>query len=43
MTEPTVLTSAIYTRDSSKNYDSTNYQFTIKQAPVMEIGAVIII
>lgn len=43
MTDPTALTTASYTRDSSKNYDITNYQFTIKQLAVMETGAVVII
>ena len=43
MTDPTSLSSATYTRDSSKNYDLTSYQFTIKQVPVMEISSVVII
>jgi hypothetical protein len=43
MIDPTTLTSASYERDSSQNYDLTNYQFTIKQLPVLEISAVVFV
>lgn len=43
MTSPTSLTSALYTRDSDKNYDLTNYQFLIRQKPDMEIKSVVLI
>lgn len=43
MTDPTSLTTASYTKDSSKNYDLTNYQFTIKQQAQMDISSVVTI
>ena len=43
MIDPTSLTSAVYSRDSTKNYDVTNYHFTIKQAPSMEPSSVVTI
>ena len=42
MIDPTTLT-ATYARDSQKNFDMTNYQFTLKQVPVMEPSSVVTI
>jgi hypothetical protein len=43
MTNPTALSSATYTRDSFKNFDLTSYQFTIKQAAVIDVSSVVVI
>ncbi len=37
MSDSTALTTASYTRDSSKNYELTTYQFTIQQVSAMEL------
>lgn len=43
MIDPTSLTSAGFARDSNKNYDLTNYQFSIRQTPSMEANSVVVI
>ena len=43
MTDPASLSSAIYSKESLKNYDLTTYTFTIKQLSAFEASSVVLI